>query len=370
MRILIYGVNSQNKGAQLLLATVAAKLETWGHVPVVSSRDVTPQSRREFRAIGMFSIERLGALRSAGLDWLPRGTDPLLRVVGDGHFDYVLDASGFSLTDSWGMPPVTSRLARLGRWSRRGIGFTMLPQALGPFSRSDVATGARKIADYADSIWARDAVSRAHVAALGTPTPLATAPDITIGLPPRAIEKQAQGKVVLVPNWNLAQRSGEGGREAYVSSLVATARTLMRDGRTVVGMSHEGRRDLALISEVAANVEGMDVLDPKSGTECKAIIAGSDLVIAGRYHAIVSALSCGVPAIGHSWSHKYAALMEDFSVANGLADPLRPEETIDRVRALDVAAEATRLREIHDTVVSRLDSVWAQVANSLDQHAR
>jgi colanic acid/amylovoran biosynthesis protein len=368
MRILIYGVNSQNKGAQLLLAAAAAKLRSWGHEPIVSSRDVTPESRREFGARGMFSIERLGALRSGGLDWLPRSTDGYFSVVGDGHFDYVLDASGFSLTDAWGMPPVTSRLARLERWTKQGIGFTMLPQAFGPFTKQEVADGVRTIVGYADAVWARDRVSHDHIEALGADTSLGIAPDITIALRAPAVSAEAEGATILVPNWNLAKRSDPTAGEAYVSSLTQTAQALIADGRSVVGMSHEGQRDLELIQQVAERVPGMRVLDPKSGVECKQIIAGSDLVIAGRYHALVSALSSGVPVIGHSWSHKYAALMEDFSVADGLADPLTSEETVERVLALDRVAERARLNDVHDSVVQRVDAAWEQVATSLRAH--
>lgn len=366
MRILIYGVNSKNKGAQLLLAAAASKLRSWGHEPVVSVRDVTPDSRLEYGAVGLFSVERLGLLRSGGLDWAPRTLSKRLRVVGDGHFDYVLDASGFSLTDAWGMPPVTSRLARLSRWTGRGIGFTMLPQAFGPFTRSDVAHGVREIADYADSVWARDETSYEHITSLGVSAPVAIAPDITIGFTAPKARDEARGRTLVVPNWNLAERSGEGGREAYITSLSATVRALREDGRDVVGMSHEGRRDLELIQEVASRVGDMPVLDPKSGVACKSIIAGSELVIAGRYHALVSALSSCVPAIGHSWSHKYAALMRDFAVEDGLADPLNPAETVERVRALDLDAERTRLRDIHDAVATRVDDVWAQVSSALN----
>jgi polysaccharide pyruvyl transferase WcaK-like protein len=363
LRVLIYGVNSANKGAQLLLAAAASKLGEMGHTPVVLVRDVDKSTRDEFGAKGYFSVEKFGALRSGGLDRLPQALASRLPIAGDASFGYVLDASGFSLTDSWGMAPIRSRLSRLERWSGRGIGLSMLPQAFGPFERPDVAAGVGKVFAYADSIWARDASSAEYARkTLGTSaeTKLAIAPDITIGLKVKA-STAAAGSVLLVPNWNLAERSGETGRERYLTSLTDTVLGLRKQGRKVIGLSHEGAKDLAIIREVAQRAGDMEVLNPSSGLACKELIAGSELVVAGRYHALVSALATGVPIIGHSWSHKYQALMEDFGVADGLADPLESSETVDRAAALDLDAERARLVSVVGDVKERVETVWHDV---------
>lgn len=369
MRVLIYGVNSQNKGAQLLLAASAKRLIDMGHVPVVSARDVSREARRSSGAVGMFSVERLGQLRSLGLDSLPRSLAGRLPVSGDAGFDYVLDASGYSLTDAWGLAPVNSRCSRLGRWAGRGTGFAMLPQAFGPFSSPEMRTGVSKILSHADRVWARDQASFDYVTQLGSEGPIVSvAPDITIthnvGRPGAA----ATGSVVLVPNWNLATRSGEDGERTYLTALAEIASVLISRGQPVLGMSHEGKRDFDLISAVAERVPGMQIVAPTTGTEAKAVLAGADVVIAGRYHALVSALSSGVPVIAHSWSHKYASLMEDFQVVDGLADPLVAAATLDRVAALNIEAERARLAAVKPQVAARVDAVWGEVAELLAGH--
>lgn len=367
MRVLIYGVNSINKGAQLLLASAASRLIALGHVPVVSARDVNAETRWQTGARGIFSVEKFGPLRSLGLDRIPRVASSRLPIAGDASFDFVLDASGFSLTDSWGMAPISSRLSRLSRWKKKGIGFAMLPQAFGPFELPDVALGVRGVFDSAEHIWARDPVSYEYVArAGGSPDRLEIAPDITIGSEAHANDAAA-GATLLVPNWNLARRSGEGGRETYISSLVEVAVGLRDRGKNVVGLCHEGPRDLEIIEAVAAVVPGMTVLNPASGTECKNIIAGSDLVIAGRYHALVSALSTGVPAIGHSWSHKYKALFDDFGVQDGLADPLEASSSLERVDSITPETRGL-LAAALPGVGSRVDQTWRTVAAILDAH--
>jgi colanic acid/amylovoran biosynthesis protein len=317
----------------------------------------------------MFSVERLGQLRSLGLDRLPKSVAEKLPISGDGGFDYVLDASGYSLTDAWGLAPVNSRCSRLGRWARRGTGFAMLPQAFGPFSSPEMRSGVSKVLGYADRVWARDGASLEYLTQLNTVGPLiSVAPDITITHNVGQSSSVAAGCIVLVPNWNLAARSGDDGGRSYLSALAEIASTLIARGQPVLGLSHEGKRDLELITSVAERVPGMRIVTPATGTEAKAVLAGSDLVIAGRYHALVSALSSGVPVIAHSWSHKYASLMKDFEVPDGLADPLASGPTLDRVDALDLPAERARLEAVKPTVAAQVDAVWSEVAKLLAAH--
>lgn len=367
MKILIYGVNSQNKGAQLLLAAAAERLLHLGHTPMANARDVDAGTRWSYGVRGMFSIEKLGPLRSLGLDRIPRKAGDLIPIGGDSSFDYVLDASGFSLTDSWGMAPVTSRLSRLSRWARKGIGFSMLPQAFGPFEQPNVAAGVKAVFSFADRIWARDPRSREYaVAAMGIDDRFAIAPDITIGLEAHP-HARARGATLLVPNWNLTRGSGADGHEAYVSALVTIAKGLQERGSPVIGLCHEGPKDLAIIQEVASRVRGMSVVNPTSGIECKNIIAGAQLVVGGRYHALVSALSTGVPAIAHSWSHKYQALFDDFGVSDGLADPRDGTASLERIDRID-EAERARLVAVLPGIKAKVDQTWYEIAEVLDEH--
>lgn len=362
MRVLVYGVNSKNKGAELLLAAASRELAKRGHQTVVNVRDVNSGSRKLNSASGVFSIERLGPLRSGGLDILPRPIADRLPIAGDGAFDYVLDASGYSMTDAWGMAPVWARLSRLPRWKSRGSGFAMLPQAFGPFSTPDLARGVRSIIEFADVVWARDSSSWKNVQNL---SPLGAdvrqAPDITIPLTVGDSSDVAAGAALLVPNWNLAKRSDQGGRELYLNSLTQIAEGLRCRGVPVIGLCHEGVRDREIITEVSQRLQDMPILSPASGLECKRIIGGAEIVIAGRYHALVSALSSGVPAIGHSWSHKYAALMDDFAVSDGLANPLDASDTLEHFDNLDLAKERLRLQAAHAKVAARLETVWDTV---------
>ncbi|MGY1624187.1 polysaccharide pyruvyl transferase family protein [Geodermatophilus sp. SYSU D00965] len=367
LRVLLYGVNSTNKGAQLLLAAASQRLAAAGHRVVVNARDVDRGTRDELGLVGLVAMDRLGKFRSGGLNLLPPWSTSGLRYAPDDHYDYVLDASGYSLTDSWGMAPVVARLRRISRWTRRGVGMGLLPQALGPFNRPDVASGARQVLSAAEFVYARDERSADYAHAILPGLQVSRVPDITVTLhvEPR---RDLANAVVLVPNWNLAARGGTDGRARYIRSLVEQVRGLRDRRRHVVGLCHEGPRDAEILRAVSEQVGGLQVVSPNSGLEAKGFIAGADLVIAGRYHALVSSFSAGVPAIGHSWSHKYAALMADYQVDRGLADPYESEDTLALVDALDPTATRAGLKAAQADLEKGQDLLWRDVLERLDQH--
>ncbi|NIL90554.1 hypothetical protein RhoFasSB10_02883 [Rhodococcus fascians] len=365
MRVLIYGVNSKNKGAQLLLATTSAWLSEHGHQPVVSMRDVNADTRKELSMLPMVSVERLGAFRSFGWDQLPSTFIRHIKIVPDGAFDYVLDVSGFSMTDAWGMQPLTSRLGRLRRWKKLGIGYSMLPQAFGPFDNPGMAESAAEVFGLTDRIWARDKTSERYVKGVyDDHRKVSVAPDVTIGL---AVDTTRTPKrdVIIVPNWNIGSRENKSKMPSYIDSLAQIIIDLTQEGRRITGLCHEGPNDLQILNAVAERTRGLEVLSPTSGMECKKVIAQSNLVVAGRYHAAVSALSSSVPVVAHSWSHKYEALMSDFEVEDGLADPFDPSSTMSRIQSLQLEKETSRLRVIHDSVKSRVDAMWTELNTML-----
>lgn len=362
MRVLIQGVNSVNKGAELLLVECVRRLKEQGHVPMVNVSDFGRPSRRFHGVSGYVSRQRLRAFRSLGLDLFPASVASLVGCYSDRHVQAVVDASGFSLTDAWGPGPANQRLGRISRWNR-DVKYIMVPQAAGPFNRSDVQGPVRSVLKRADLIWLRDSVSRSHVESLFEATfapPISIAPDITIALKTK-ISREARGQIVIVPNWNIAKRGDADAAQRYVKSLAEIVTELRTRGHQVIGLSHEGREDTDILRQVSLAVGGLEILEPNTGIECKQIIGGAKLVIGGRYHSIVSALGQAVPAVAHSWSHKYKALIDDFCLPNRLADPFDSAATLTLVDAMDLESEVSHLTEVLPSVQLQIEKVWKEV---------
>ncbi len=51
--------------------------------------------------------------------------------------------------------------------------------------------------------------------------------------------------------------------------------------------------------------------------------------MSGRFHALVSALSQGVPGLVHGWSHKYRWLSDEYGVSDFVLDPYENPGTVE-----------------------------------------
>jgi polysaccharide pyruvyl transferase WcaK-like protein len=83
-------------------------------------------------------------------------------IVLDKELDIVLDGSGFSYSDQWGLKAIKELVRSAERWKKNGTKLIMLPQAFGPFG-DELKPYAKRFIELADLVYVRDEVSLKHM---------------------------------------------------------------------------------------------------------------------------------------------------------------------------------------------------------------
>jgi polysaccharide pyruvyl transferase WcaK-like protein len=355
--VYVRGVGSHNGGAEILLR---ASKEHIGDRAKVSRA-----LRQRWSIGGYLSVPRFGRFESLGVDVLPKQMAARLQIYSGRHADAVLDASGFAIGDQWSSDSINRDAATFARLRRRNVPIVLLPQAFGPFEKPEVRLAALALFKHVDLICARDDESFEFVAQLrGTTQNMMLAPDITIALDAHPHSNAgSERRIAVVPNVNLSVRSLDPNALAkYAASLHTMCELLIAAGYLPFLLVHSSHGDPQVAEAVTRLGGNISVITPRDGLEAKSIIGACSGVIAGRYHAIVSALSQGVPAVAHSWSHKYGALLSDFGVDRGLADPFDPRASVDELLLIMDSDDYGRsIRESKPELVEAVSNVWTAV---------
>ena len=345
--------------------------------PDVGSIAHLPAAHEARLALGWRDVGRLLTLTAKAVAMRLPGA-MLERLTGHGDargLDVLLDCSGFTYGDDWSAGRMDRRAAYFGTLKANGARIVMLPQAFGPFETPDVRAAARRLLSTCELVVARDAGSLDHLRALDLPPDaprLSRAPDITHLLEADAPEDaEAWGdRAVIVPNARMTNRTSGARAAAYEAFLQDAISACASAGLEPWLMLHEDN-DRALVDEVSGNAGGLRVLEG-GGLRLKGAIGSARLVIASRYHALVSALSQGVPAIGTSWSHKYDRLFEEYGHSDYLLAPERGpavlRERCAHLASRDGQAEVrSRLRERAAAQRAAVEAMWREVDTVIDR---
>lgn len=341
-----------NRGAEHLLRSSASRLRSMGMQPCVTFGQVDP-----------FLVAELGLRQYVGnprFDRLDAAIPEVRtkRYVSLKGLSGVVDASGFALGDAWGLETAKWVARKYRQWDIAGLPIVALPQAYGPFEDEKLANMCREALGRCAMLFPRDDVSAEHVKNLGLRIASdAPVPDITIGESLMTRTGVRENRLVIVPNWNLAAR---GDSRAYFASLSESAKWGISQGMDVVGVLHEGKKDLELLQHLRAET-GIRILGDLTGWETKEYIAGSRVVVSGRYHAVLAALTTGTPVLTHSWSHKYLEVLRQFGVEDWQAAPDEPAVVFAKLNSLLSFAKDDVLREHRKTMKLSVDSMWSSV---------
>jgi colanic acid/amylovoran biosynthesis protein len=149
--------------------------------------------------------------------------------------------------------------------------------------------------------------------------------------------------------------------------MASLGRQLSERGYAVRVLNHEGAADAALCESLRQATSGDSVITEADPRALKGVIGGAGFVVSSRYHGCVNALSQAVPCLGTAWSHKYAALFDEFGMRDCL---LSSSDTDAAFRVLDAAlgscdALAARLAAARPALEARIDDMWQRVFAAL-----
>ncbi len=381
MLIEIKGVQFVNKGAALMLEAIRDRLRR--ELPDAEIA-LVPGANAPFSSIAKIGAWHRFSAPGAPLDLdalsyrLPQRARGLMRrygIVTEADVDAVLDASGFAYGAVWGDASLAAAARELTRLAQRGRPYVFLPQAFGPFNDSSATREFGRALGAAALVCAREPRSRDHLASIAPALGdrLTIVPDLTIGLAgaSEAATRHGvdRGTALIVPNVHMQdERNPDAAwHQGYTPLLTALGRHLAVRGFSVRVVNHEGGADAALCAALAGAMDCGPVLSEADPLALKGMLGGAGLVVSSRYHGCLNALSQSVPCLGTAWSHKYAALFDDFGAGGQL---LTSCDVTQAVRTLDEMLDSrdavtARLSAAQPALVARVDAMWARVFDVL-----
>lgn len=206
--------------------------------------------------------------------------------------------------------------------------------------RSEIAPGIRRILRHLDSsvtLSARDELSQSRAADLFEREVL-IAPDIAQFLKPqksnattrtieslRGAREKGRPVVTLVPNAHFGALYGNSDR--YAQGLITVMRELTKAGAFVCVLTHDRREspgDESLAKAVYSEVRGgrgvTSLHLARTAAEAKTVLSEADLVVSGRMHAAVAALSSSVPTIGLDYADKFVGQFKWYDAEHLVVD--------------------------------------------------
>ena len=259
--------------------------------------------------------------------WYARGE--LGRIAECGCW---LDASGISFVDGREKFLLFNILSIFPALALK-IPVIKVAQAMGPFNRRINRIAAKLVLPRLRLIVARGAVTRSCLDTLGLSNVI-DGSDIAFSLKTGEPEREAAAKYLppkgrrtigVSPSqvvWKLCEEK----KIPYLETLKQCVEKWAGEGADCVVFPHSARKgsekthnnDLPLLRRFAAMLPESAhiriVEEELSAGELRMLIGSLDLLVASRFHAIISAMATGVPAVVIGWSHKYAEVLAPFEL--------------------------------------------------------
>lgn len=376
MKILLSGVETYNKGAELMLYAILQEIERkYPNAKVSIAPGSIPQGLDYVKTCLKFDFWPYSSLlRKTHFNGVLRRLH--LPEVEGAYFakaDYFLDGSGFLFSDQcklWGTTPERWERLLKSQW-RNGTKVVFLPQAFGPIEMDITKQAISSLGRYASLIMPRERQSYEYIVKSGLidPQKLMVFTDFTSlvdGIIPSGFDHLHNG-ICIIPNMNMIY-SGLISYEDYLKLLTSVIEEGQKTNHPVYLLNHEGKDDEDFAYKCQSMVNGeIEVVSNLNALEVKGIISTAYLVITSRFHGLASALNCCVPSLATSWSHKYEELYRDYEVSDSIMSLNNLNLAIEKLNeCLDVVENNKKrdhLKKQLPKIQSQTRDMWEKIWN-------
>ena len=360
MKIVLSGVETNNKGAELMLYAILQEIErrfpnAEVYLPYYSIKQGTNyiNTNLKFRTTPLSEI--VAKLKFAEILYKLKQYKESHEIIAKTSIvkdaNWFIDGSGFAFGDQWNI--MDNRIRdwelKLRPLHERGCKIVFLPQAFGPVEKDGTKKAFTMLNKYANLIMPREQVSYDYIRASGLidMNKVKKFTDFTSLVEGVFPEKYAQLRngICIIPNMQMI-RMKKITYEDYIKLLSALVDEGNRSGLPVYLLNHEGKPDAELCRKCKESIGGdIEAVTGLNALQVKGLISTSRIVLTSRFHGLASALNSGVPSLATSWSHKYEELFRDYGL-DGFILPLDDiEKAASRVSELLDEKENMRLRE-------------------------
>lgn len=370
----------QNKGAALMLLSIVERLRATYPDATLTMTPTAPNGSQPFAELTALGVYPKASLHRLGVEWgdvaavIPRRLRDRYGLVLDREVDVVIDAAGFAYSDQWGVGSCLELSRTTRRWRRQGTKVILMPQAFGPFTDAAIRKAILSAIENVDLVMPRDSTSyRFLTDVTGERETIRQFPDFTNlieGTVPAGFNSD-EHRVAIVPNYRMIDKTSEASGGMYLPFMSRCARRLVElDARPYL-LVHEGIDDEQLARLISEASGGIPIVRENDPLMIKGILGLSHAVLASRYHALVSALSQGVPAVATGWSHKYTALFEDYDFPEGVLsvndEAGRVDAMMDRLVDADTNKEmSAQLLQSSARLKALSEEMWSAVQSVID----
>lgn len=380
MIFVLNGVETRNKGAELMLYAILQEIERkWPGSTVYMGVGTVRQGLDYIKTDLTLKFKPLekyyGIIRKFKLDTilrklkLPEILDDIYAIKGA---DYFFDGSGLKFSDQQLF--LKDQLYKyehlLRNTKKQGTKIIFLPQAFGPIKKDFTRKALLSINKYADLIMPREKISMEYLEKSGLVDMrrvkmFTDFTSLVHGDFPEDKFAHLKNAVCVIPNERMVSK-GVVSLDKYIDFLIAVSNLAANQGRKVYFLNHEGITDEKLAYQCSEAMGGnIEVVSRLNALETKGIIASAYAVISSRFHGAASALNSCVPCLATSWNHKYAELFNDYQMEDCILDVNDAEKSMKKIEKILDFSQNDEIRKKLNVQHGRIENETREMWNAI-----